>query len=578
MYDSLNEGTSANAYNFTKDFDDIALPGLDRSLAVFTARHGDAVDDDRRAEFAETYRNSLWRALSGRQTDSRIIEDDWNAECAAAIAAQFEADAIHDEMGGDEAESPPCDPVPPDDPVMAAAAELARAQVTDEAWTAHSESALQATGQRLQDMRNRGLEDNAELVSRWMLSQLRLDRMRAESEARRQAAGGAKQEYGNTPEPMFQRAGLIVPKPREWLVKGFIPENEAINPFGRPDSFKGVSMAQVTVHIAGGVPFLGRAVKQGPTIYFAAERLSQAHRRILGHIERLELPSDLPCFVGGRPINLLDPADVRFLLSEVRAAGRDAGAPVRLITIDTQARTLPGDENSTKDGSAYANAIEHIRQEHPCATIAAIAHTGHSEEAQDRPRGSSALLGGYETFYRFKKKDERSGSVKVTLDRDGLGGLELPFVVDLYETSMRNSEGEPVFVPWIELDESPAEAAPRDFVFKKPGDTAKPTKTTELQQEALRALRKAIQDHGKVTPEGEGLSCGDVEGIPRGEATVELDAWKVTFVKLDHERSPDACRKRLPARPQNWSKGALWVSGVRAVGRNRPRTASEKNN
>ena len=35
-------------------------------------------------------------------------------------------------------------------------------------------------GSDRKDMRNRGLEDNAELVSRWMLSQLRLDRMRAE--------------------------------------------------------------------------------------------------------------------------------------------------------------------------------------------------------------------------------------------------------------------------------------------------------------------------------------------------------------------------------------------------------------
>ena len=214
MYHSLNEGTSANAYNFTKDFDDIALPGLDRSLAVFTARHGDAVDDDRRAEFAETYRNSLWRALSGRQTDSRIIEDDWNAERAAAIAAQFEADVIHDEMGGEEAESPPCDPVPPDDPVMAAAAEIARSQVTDDAWTAHAESALQATGQRLQDMRNRGLEDNAELVSRWMLSQLRLDRMRAESDARRQKrADRAKQEQPKQDGPKQARAKKPLPSP-----------------------------------------------------------------------------------------------------------------------------------------------------------------------------------------------------------------------------------------------------------------------------------------------------------------------------------------------------------------------------
>ena len=64
-----------------------ALPGLDRSLAVFTARHGDAVDDDRRrAEFAKGYRDNLWRTLSGRQTDSRIIEDDWNAEHALRLS------------------------------------------------------------------------------------------------------------------------------------------------------------------------------------------------------------------------------------------------------------------------------------------------------------------------------------------------------------------------------------------------------------------------------------------------------------------------------------------------------------
>ena len=205
---NANENASENAYNFTKDFDDITRPGLDRFLATLTAVHGDAVDGDWRAEFAKTYRSNLWRTLSDEQIDAEIREEgDWSADRAAEIAAQFEANAIHAEMGGDEAESPPCDPVHPDDPVMAAAAEMTRAEVDADAWTSHSESALQAAGQQLQDMRNRGLEDNAELVSKWILKQLREDRRRAENEARQQErAKRAKQERAD-------RAGWPNPEP-----------------------------------------------------------------------------------------------------------------------------------------------------------------------------------------------------------------------------------------------------------------------------------------------------------------------------------------------------------------------------
>jgi hypothetical protein len=209
-------------------------------------------------------------------------------------------------------------------------------------------------------------------------------------------------------ESMFQRVGLLVSKPREYLVKSFIPRNEVCNPFGRPDSFKGVSAAQLAVHIAGGVDFLGMGVKQGPSAYFAGERGDQAKRRIKGHMRRLGLPDSLPCYFGGKPINLLSKADLDFLIANIRAIESDAGAALGFLVVDTQSRSMDGDENSTKDGAAYAKAIEAIRE----ATLWIIAHTGHSEDAQDRPRGSSALLGAYDTFYRHKKIDERSAKSK----------------------------------------------------------------------------------------------------------------------------------------------------------------------
>ena len=233
-------------------------------------------------------------------------------------------------------------------------------------------------------------------------------------------------------EPMFKRVGQLKAKSREWQVKGFLARNEVGNPFGKPDSFKGVVATQLCVHVAGEVPFLEMDVKQGPTAYFAAERGEQAKRRIKGHIDRLGLPEDLPCYFGDRPINLLDDRDVQFLLEEIETIERDAGQPLGFLVIDTQSRTMDGDENTTKDGAKYAKAIELIRRK-TSATLWIIAHIGHGQDAQDRPRGNSSLLGAYDTFYRHKKINETHGSIKITIDRDGLGQKEFHFAVELYD-------------------------------------------------------------------------------------------------------------------------------------------------
>ena len=247
-----------------------------------------------------------------------------------------------------------------------------------------------------------------------------------------------KAEQPKQREPMFKRIGLLKAKPREWLIGGFLPRNEACNPFGRPDLFKGVTAAQLCVHIAGGVPFLGMDVKQAPTAYFAAERGEQVKRRIKGHIQRLGLPDDLPCYFGDRPVNLLNSDDVKLMFEEIKAMERDAGAPIGFLVVDTQSRTQDGDENSTKDGAKYAAAVEALRR-HTSITPWIIAHIGHAETAQDRPRGSSTLLGAYDVFYKFKKVDETHGSIRITIDRDGLGQKEFAFVVELFAHRRRKT-------------------------------------------------------------------------------------------------------------------------------------------
>jgi hypothetical protein len=153
------------------------------------------------------------------------------------------------------------------------------------------------------------------------------------------------------------------------------------------------------------------------------------------------------------------------------------------------------------------------------ATLWIISHTGHSEEAQDRPRGSSALLGAYDTFYRHKKIDETHGSIKITVDRDGLGGKEISFVVELYDTGAVNDDGEPVLVPYLE-----AAAAPAKFTFKKGDEPKRPTPGETLMLKALRAaIRKSDHKVGAYDASGDLLE---------GAKYVTGAEWHAEFRKL----------------------------------------------
>jgi hypothetical protein len=61
----------------------------------------------------------------------------------------------------------------------------------------------------------------------------------------------------------------------------------------------------------------------------------------------------LPCYFGGKPIDLLSKPDLDLLIANIEAIESDAGAPMGFLVVDTQSRTMGGDENSTKDGAAY---------------------------------------------------------------------------------------------------------------------------------------------------------------------------------------------------------------------------------
>jgi hypothetical protein len=108
-----NATESSHSYKFRKDFSALTRPGLHRFLDTSADLLRDEFDADRRAGYAKSYVRDLWRTLKSEQEDAEIrkgiepsppigsppgtpayIPPPWGAERAAAIAAEFEADAI----------------------------------------------------------------------------------------------------------------------------------------------------------------------------------------------------------------------------------------------------------------------------------------------------------------------------------------------------------------------------------------------------------------------------------------------------------------------------------------------------
>jgi hypothetical protein len=192
-------------------------------------------------------------------------------------------------------------------------------------------------------------------------------------------------------------------KPPSWLIDGVIPQGAFASLYGAPGAAKSFVAVDLSLCVATGRDWHGRAVKGGYVLYVAGEGQAGMQKRILGW-RAARQPSTRPAF-GLVPQAVAMPTGQ---LDELLGLIRDLPAPPVLVVLDTVARTFgPGDENSQKDMNAYVAAVDRLRDATGAAVLA-LHHTG-KDDARGM-RGSSALTGAVDTSIYVK----RSGS-SVTL-------------------------------------------------------------------------------------------------------------------------------------------------------------------
>lgn len=181
--------------------------------------------------------------------------------------------------------------------------------------------------------------------------------------------------------------------------------------FGPSGDGKTFIVLDIGLCVATGRQWNGHQCERGLVLYFNGEGRSGAKRRFKAWCKHNNI-SDISSFHVSTSTITFDDAGLNQVTAEVKELEAVTGQAVALIMIDTLARHLIGDENSTKDMSEFVRTVDGLRDSFPESTVLLVHHTGVDAERTGRSRGSSALkaacdfeiqcMGGVITFTKMK--------------------------------------------------------------------------------------------------------------------------------------------------------------------------------
>lgn len=181
------------------------------------------------------------------------------------------------------------------------------------------------------------------------------------------------------------------PAPIKWMVKNWIQEDALMMIHGPSGGGKTFVALDWCLHIASGLTnWNGHRVKKGTVVYLAGEGHHGLRSRIAAWKQYHGVKS-VNMWLSKAGCDLNTPEGYMKVVEAIRALPEIP----RVIVVDTLHRFLSGDENSAQDAKTMIDACAALMREFNCSIIL-VHHTGVSDEAQHRARGSSAWKGALE--------------------------------------------------------------------------------------------------------------------------------------------------------------------------------------
>jgi putative DNA primase/helicase len=178
------------------------------------------------------------------------------------------------------------------------------------------------------------------------------------------------------------------PAPLKWLVKRWLQDRALVMMHGPSGVGKSFLAIDWCMRIASGIDeWNGQRVRHGAVVYLAGEGHHGLKARIAGWSQAMGV-TDVDMWISQSGCDLNTPAGYRQALESIKQVPGD----VVLVVVDTLHRFLAGDENSSVDTKSMLDHCDKLMRELEC-TVLLVHHTGVSDEAQHRARGSSAWRG-----------------------------------------------------------------------------------------------------------------------------------------------------------------------------------------
>jgi energy-coupling factor transporter ATP-binding protein EcfA2 len=178
------------------------------------------------------------------------------------------------------------------------------------------------------------------------------------------------------------------PSPISWLVKWWIQSQALVMVHGPSGCGKTFVVLDWCLRMASGIEeWAGHKVRPSSVVYLAGE----GHHGLRGRVaawKHHNKAGNLSMWLSKDGCDLNTPTGYLKVIEQIRILKNRPS----LIVVDTLHRFLLGDESKSEDTKTMLDACSVLIREFDCSVIL-IHHTGVSDEAQHRARGSSAWRG-----------------------------------------------------------------------------------------------------------------------------------------------------------------------------------------
>ena len=220
----------------------------------------------------------------------------------------------------------------------------------------------------------------------------------------------------------FTRADSLQLSEIKWVVDDYIEADSLAQVFGDPGGGKSFVSIDLACCVATGKDWHGHQVQQGAVFYIAGEGHNGLARRFKGwELGNGATLDGAPLFKSHRAAQLYDATEAALVADSIKTLSAECGHIPSMIVIDTLARNMGGDENSTQDMNSFIQHLDtYLRQDYKCCVLV-VHHSGAMDK--DRSRGSTALKGALDAEYKCQLD---SGTKTIQFESKKMKDAEMP--------------------------------------------------------------------------------------------------------------------------------------------------------